>query len=110
MRTASAGYEHAQGVATNPYTLKTLVQDFGGKRRRVTIQVPPISSAGAAAWTDFFEDLNGMVNTFNLDLTDIFPHSSGDTSVAFRLADPSIRWDVETALYFGFSFDAIEVV
>jgi len=113
IRAANGGYEYAQGVATDPYTLKTLVHDFGGKRKRITIQVPPITEAAASAWTEFFEDLNGMVNTFNLDvdkgLQTIFPHIT-DTSVAFRLAEPNIRWDIDTAKFFGFSFDAIEVI
>lgn len=110
IRSAGGGYEYAQGVATCPYTLKTLVQDFGGRRRRVTIEVPPLKGTDAAQWTEFFEDLNGMVNTFNLDLTDLYPHDTAATSVAFRLAEPGINWSADVAKFFSFTFDAIEVV
>jgi len=110
IRSAGGGYEYAQGVATCPYTLKTLVQDFGGKRRRVTIEVPPMTETQAAQWTEFFEDLSGMVNTFNLDLTDIYPHDTGATSVAFRLAEPNASWNADVAKHFGFTLEAIEVV
>lgn len=110
VRAAKGGYVFSQGVAVCPYSQQRLVQDFGGKARVVEIQVPPLSETDADDWTEFFEDLDGCNNTFNLDLTGIFPHSSSATSVAFRLAEPNIQWDVNTAKIFGFSFNAIEVV
>jgi len=110
VRAASGGYLFSQGVAVCPYSQQRLVQDFGGKARVVEIQVPPLSESDADDWTEFFEDLDGCNNTFNLDLTDIFPHSTGATSVPFRLKEPNIRWSVNTAKVFGFSFEAVEVV
>lgn len=110
IRAASAGYEFAQSVATCPYTLQSTVQDFGGRRRRVTVQVPPLTKAQAEEWSEFFEDLRGMTNTFNLDLRTMFPHDGLASSVPFRLASPSIVWDITVAKHFGFSFEAVEAI
>lgn len=105
---AKAGYQRAQGVAQCPYSLQTLVQDYGGKARVIEVSVPPISTASASAWTEFFDLLSGSVNTFNLNISEIWPHETG--TVAFRLADPNFSWDASAAKYFGFSFKAIEVL
>lgn len=105
------GYVRAQGVAVNPYNLKRSVQNFGGKRKRVEIMIPPVQGSEASVWTQFLDDLNGMVETFFLDVTDVYPHEGLSASnVPFRLENPNISWDVEEAMRFGFSFTAIEVV
>lgn len=104
------GYVRAQGMITSPYSMQTSVQDWGGKAKRVEIIIPPVQGSEASVWTQFLDDLNGMAETFILDVTDVYPHDAGASSVPFRLESPNISWDVEEAMRFGFSFTAIEVV
>lgn len=109
VKRARAGYLRAQGMNMSPYSLQQRVHSFGGQRKQVEVTVPPIAESEADDWTQFFDSCNGMVNTFNLDVSDLYPHETGLTSVAFRLMEPSIFWDVSEAMHFGFSFVAIEV-
>lgn len=110
MRRASAGYARAQGVRICPYSLQQRIQDFGGEAKRIQIEIPPISETEADNWTEFFHSLRGAVNTFNLDVSELYPHETGVSSVPFRLIDPGFRWDVNVAKHFGFTFEAMEVV
>ena len=107
---AEAGYVRSQAQTQCPYSLQTLVQDWGGSRKRVTISVPPIGPSEAADWSGFFRGCNGMVNTFDLDVSDLYPDETGVGAVTFRLADPNFRYNINNAQFFGFSFDAIEVL
>jgi len=110
VRGMDAAYDRGQGVLESSYSLKRYVQNWGGKRRRVMVTIPPCKSTIAAQWTQFFEDLNGCVNDFNLDITVLFPHDAGASSVPFKLADPSITWNANEAKIYGFIFEAIEEV
>lgn len=110
VRRAQAGFERAQGSTVSPYSLRRQVQVWGGVKRFVSIEVPPINKTNAAGWATFFESLNGMENTFNLDLTNLYPNDATATSVPMRLVDPSFSWDIDTALVYGFSFNAEEVL
>jgi len=110
LRQANAGYQYAQGVIESPYSLQRSVQNWGGRRRVVEVEIPPVSKTEASNWASFFEDLNGCVNTFNLDLRDLYPHDTGASSVPFRLLDPNIQWSADVAEVFGFSFQAVEVI
>jgi len=110
IRSAQAGYARSQGVSVCPYSQQRLVQDWGGKAKRIQIEVPPISSTEAANWSQFFDDLNGMAETFVLDVTDLYPHEPGATAVTFRMDDPNFSYDINVAKHFGFTFTATEVV
>ena len=76
----------------------------------VDIDLPPMQYSDAEALTQFFENLNGMVNTFDLDLSEVFPHDSSASSVTLRLSSPDIFWSAEDASKFGFTFRAEEVL
>lgn len=111
VREARGGYAHAQGVIESPYSLQRSVQNWGGKRRVVEVIIPPQTEANASQWTQWFDDLNGMMNTFNLDVSTIYKHEGTPaTAIPFRLAEPNVQWDVSVAKHFGFSFTAVEVI
>ena len=73
------------------------------------ITIQKCDAAEAAIWTQFFEDLDGVVGTFNFQMN---PHCPGlDPApglVRFRSADAELGWDAELATLFDFSFRAVQ--
>lgn len=102
--------ERSQGATVCPYSLKTLVQSFGGRRYSVEIQVPPLKAAQAQAWSKFFHDMNGQINTFDLNIAPHVPHLFNPTVRPFRLAGPATSTSHMQPFIFGFSLQAVEVV
>ena len=107
---SSAGVRRAQGMHIHPYSLQQSVQDWGGRVRVMNIVIPPVQGAEATLWTQFFDELNGVMETFTLDISQFFPHDPTANSVAFRLLKPDTGWDVDVASRYSFSFQAIEVL
>lgn len=105
-----AVYRRSSALSMSPYNFTQQVYSWGGKMKIVEIQVPPLVQSDADDWTEFFDDLNGYENTFNLDLSDYYPHETGITSVAMRLVDPDQSWTIDEAMHYGFTFAAMEAL
>ncbi len=101
----------AAAVVESPTSLKLQVYQHPGKRWEIEVTLPPMPRDLAAAWTQFFYDCEGPVNTFAVNLDAFCPGlSPAPGSVTFRLAEPVVGWDSELALTFGFSFRAVQAL
>ena len=101
----------AAGVAESPFTYQQQVYQFPGVRWEIDVTIEPMHVSLAAAWTQFFYDLQGRVGTFAFNLT---PHCPGLSpapgTVNFRLNDPDPGWDSGFSVEFGFSFRATQAL
>jgi len=99
----------AAAVSTSPTSYKQQVYKHPGKRWQIDVTLQPMPADFAAAWTQFFYDLDGQAGTFSLNLN---PYCPGLTPapgvVTFRPADPELGWSSELATTFGFTFRAVE--
>jgi len=95
-------------LGMSPTNFTQQVYGYKGKLKVVELRLPPMEDTEATAWENFLDDLEGHVNTFNLDLSDVYPGESGLGSVAMRLVDPDVTWNLEAPLRYGFSFLAME--
>lgn len=58
-------------------------------------------------WIEFFEDCDGMKNTFSVDISRYVPGISGLTNVNFRMTNPNKSWRFDKRQVFGpFTFEA----
>ncbi len=77
-----------QGETHSPYDGSRKIYDWsvGSPQYLLSLKTKPFKEgdAAAAAWVAFFADLNGMVNTFTMDISRYVPGRSGLTSVTFR--------------------------
>ena len=103
-------YRRSSKISVSPYTFTQQVYSWQGKLKVVEIILPPMTESDFNDWAEFFDDLNGYENTFNLDLSSYYPHETGITSVAMRMADPDFSWDISTALHYSTSFMAMEAL
>jgi hypothetical protein len=74
----------------------------------VDIAIPVLNETDATEFMTFFRDLEGQVNTFNLDLTEFYPGESGVSSVAMRLLNPEQAWEVRPPMLYEITLSAIE--
>lgn len=105
-----AGYRSSSSLAMSPYNFTQQVFSWAGRQKVAEISVPIISAADANEWTQFFDSLDGFTNTFNMDLSDFFPHETGITSVPMRLSNPEAVWGLQPPLVYTFSFSAMEAL
>lgn len=101
----------AQARFDNPLQLSSQVQLRSARRYEIDVTLQPMPADDAAAFTQFFEDLQGGFGTFTFDMT---PHCPGLTVPAgvrtFRLATAKHGWSSKLAVEFGFTFTAIEAL
>lgn len=105
---AKATVRSNSALAVSPYNGTQQAYRWGPSLRIVEFTLPPMIETDADNWTDFFEKLEGMTNTFTADLTQAFPHDTGADSVQMRLMSNDVGWDVDTAKHYGFTFTAME--
>ena len=101
-------YNRATRVGMSPYNFTQQVYSSGGKLKVVEFGLPPLTADEFDDWRLFIDQLDGHINTFNVDLSDAYPGESGLTSVAMRLVDSQQEWDVNEALHYGMTFTAME--
>lgn len=106
----SVRYRTSSVMSSSPYNFTQQVYSWKGKIKIVQIEVPAMEDPEAQQWTQFLDDLDGHVNTFTMDLSDLYPHESGIGAVAMRLADPEQVWSADAPFRYGFSFTAIEAL
>lgn len=112
---SSPGFSNIEAINRNstklsmsPYNFNQQVYSWEGKLKIVQLTLPPMKLADATNWSQFLDDLNGFENTFNLDLSDYYPHESGITSVAMRLTNPDTAYSYRVNKTYEFSFIAME--
>ena len=112
---ASPGYRAVKAIrrtstklAMSPYNFTQQVYSYAGKLKVVEFTLPPLTSAQATNWCGFLDDLNGFENTWNEDLSTLYPDESGLSSVAMRLVNPDVEYSVDTAMHFSLSFVGME--
>lgn len=100
----------ATKMGQSPYNFTQQVYSWQNKIKVVELTLPPMKESDAINWSGFFDDLNGYENTFNLDLSDIYPDESGITSVAMRLVDSDTSHRFRKDKVYEFSFIAMEAI
>lgn len=99
----------AAAVAESPTTFKQQIYQHPGARWEIDVTIQKCTAEEAQVWTQFFYDLQGVVGTFNFNLT---PYCPGLTpapgSTRFRLSEAETGWDSELACLYDFSFRAVQ--
>lgn len=101
-------YRRSTAMSISPYNGTQQVYAWPGKLKVVEFTLPPMTEADAQNWTEFFDDLNGHENTFQVDLSTAYPHETGLTAVEMRLVEAEQSWDISTAKHTSLSFVAME--
>jgi len=98
----------AVAMAKSPISYAQQVQKRPGEEWVIEASLPPMTESQATAWVTWLLAQQGMYNTFNLDVSDYDAGASGETTVAFRLADNDTGWDIGDAKIFGIKFNAFQ--
>lgn len=99
----------AAGVSTTPTNFVTQAYRHPGRRWEIDVTLQKMDATRAALWTQFFDDLDGRVGTFTMNLNKHCPGldpQPGD--VVFRLVDADPGWRSRLAIEFGFAFRAAQ--
>lgn len=94
----------------SPYNFTQQVYSYGNKIKVVDVTIPIRSSDDVSQWTEFFDDLNGYENTFQMDLSGVYKHETGITAVEMRMVSPEVEWDLRTDNHMSVSFTAMEAI
>lgn len=76
-----------QGETVSPYTGQRKIYAWpAATRYALSLKTKPFkeTDSAAAQWVAFFAALNGMVDTFTMDISRYVPGRAGLTSVTFR--------------------------
>ena len=76
--------------------------------RIVDFTLPVLSESEAEDWIGFLNDLNGMENTFTVDVSFAFPYDPSAGVVSMRLLNPEQTWSIMQATKVRLTFTAIE--
>lgn len=101
--------QRAQAIFDNEFTLEAQVQAFAAKRYAIEVELQRMDRTDAATFEIWLADLDGMVGTFNFDLSPWVRGSAPGTKV-FKLSTPDDQWDADLAVDFGYAFSAFEVL
>jgi hypothetical protein len=100
-----------QAIAQSPFTLQQQVFNWNSARWDITIVMQMMTVDEAATFGRFMDDLNGVVGTFTFNLDAWCPGLETPPGVrTFRLASPSVVWDSEKAVKWGFQIEGIESI
>lgn len=98
-----------QAKAVSPFTLEAQIYDWQASQWFGTIIMQPMDADQAAIFGAFLNDLNGMVGTFEFNLTPWCKGADPGTKT-FRLASPVHPWDSTKGVIFDFQLDVEEDV
>lgn len=93
-----------------PSSLKDQVHVRTGKQYMVELDYPPMTAAQAGAWISFFEGMNGYEGTFSLSIDAYRPAQAALGTLTWRLASPTVEWDLSLAKHYGFTLAALQKV
>lgn len=99
-----------QGQTVSPFTGGRKVYDWNADKWEATVTTPPMKEGDSNinTWIQFFEDCDGMVNTFTMNISRYVPGQAGLTSVTFRMVDPDKDWKMDKRKVFpAFTFTAL---
>ncbi|HYC64520.1 MAG TPA: hypothetical protein VEC14_07310 [Reyranellaceae bacterium] len=101
----------AAAVTTSPTTFTQQVYQHPGVQWLIDVTLQKMTALEAQPWTQFFYDLEGVVGTFQFNLTPWCPGLVPAPGVLnFRLAAPEVGWDSELAVLFDFRFSAVQAL
>lgn len=97
-----------QAETQSPFTGKRYVDDLGVKKYRVHVTTRPYKMGDAAIqdWLDFFEDCEGAVDTFTMNLSSYLPGVAGASSMTLRMEGTPLPFDYPKNRITQFSFRA----
>jgi hypothetical protein len=98
-----------QAVVESEFGTNKYVQDWQASSWIVKVRTPPMKEGdpNIATWIQFFEDCNGMVNTFTMDISRYVVGQSGLTALTMRMTKPNKSWSMDKRKVFGpFEFEA----
>jgi hypothetical protein len=76
-------FRNANAANTSPFSFQQQIQQWGAGLIEVSITIPPMTGAQAAAWVGFLAGCQGMVNTFLFgDPAKTTPNGTGSGSPA----------------------------
>jgi hypothetical protein len=98
-----------QGSTRSPFNGARKVQDWAAPKWSLTVQTPFMKEGDADVdtWIQFFEDCNGMQNTFTMDISRYVPGQSGLTAVTFRQVGTNNGWQMDNKRMFAFTLEAL---
>ena len=111
IRTCRVSRQSVVGVNQSPFTLQEQVYAHPGRRWMITLNIKPLNATQAAAWVQFFYDINGREGTFNFNLNPYCPSlSPAPGTKVFRLTDNNQGWDISVEKLYSFTVSASEAV
>lgn len=103
--------ESVVAVTTSPFSLGEQVYVHPGKRWKLHITFPPMVEADAAAWYQFFFDMNGREGTFSFNLNTYLPNlNPAPGTKNFRFDQNVQQITIDVVKHYGFEIDASEVL
>jgi hypothetical protein len=104
-------YEKSTQVVSSPYTFSQKTYRYPGKRVMLNYEFAPMTATQFGSWFNALDDLEGGINTFNVNLSLIGGTNwSARTSVPFRLVDGMTSYSKTTAGHYILRFTAVEAI
>ena len=96
-------------MSISPYNGTQQVYVQPRSTRIIDFTLPVLNEAEAEEWIGFLNDLNGLENTFTVDISFAFPNDPSAGTTVMRLLHPEQSWSIMEATKTRISFTAIEV-
>jgi hypothetical protein len=101
-----------QGMTVSPFSKHVKITDWGVAQWGLRVELPPLVEGDPLISTmlTFLEDVDGIVETFDVDISRYVPHLTGPVVVTFRMNSPNFDYGMDDQRLYNFSFEATEVV
>ncbi len=98
------------GVNTSPFTGEQQIQDWQAHWLEASVTMPPMSSAQAQAWVNFFIALKGQACVFQFGdpVTPMLIPAAASATGYWRLKTNSRKRSVNEGMIYGFQFEIRE--
>lgn len=97
-------------LSVSPWTGSQQAQRLPGALWFAEFTLPPMEAAEGRIWVKFLDDLQGVTNTFNLNINDFTTGSGGPGTIAMRLVSPDFEYSVGLLMHNRITFQAMEAV
>lgn len=97
-------------LSVSPWTASQQSQRLPGSLWVADFNLPPMAKAEGQTWVKFLDDLQGVTNTFKLDIDDLTMGTDGPGEIDMRLTTPDFEYSVNVLMQFGISFQAMEAI
>jgi hypothetical protein len=105
-------YQSVVGASNNPFTGQQQIYNWNANWTEISITMPPMDAADAAAWVNFFIACNGMANVFQLansTFAGLVP-AAANVNGYWRLKTNMSKWSINEGTIYGAQFEIREAI